>query len=371
MLPMRRRVVGLNAGLLFALIALAGCRNQSGAITNPFLQADRVPPPPTRVLTPGTAQPLYPGEAGPGAAVMGAPGAGAPVVGAPGASIPGATTVPAGSPTYAPSGYPPTSPGLTTPPNNWAYPPQSGVTPTSGINGDAVSVPSDQQGLRFAAAESASPPAASAPADVAALNANSSGVNPAAYNVAATAPASVRLPIQSILPGGVAEPTRLGGQRDVTAAEYLAGQSSGGVQQASTAASMTPAGRDGFRPQGSAPRSTAESDNVFRRPNMRGTTAVPASDPETARFAAGENYESLRGQLEYWPTSGEWSLRYVEEGAPVDSLGGRVMIDNAQVLANLQPGEMVAVRGTAYARTTEDGASQAAYRVSAVQRQRY
>jgi hypothetical protein len=46
------------------------------------------------------------------------------------------------------------------------------------------------------------------------------------------------------------------------------------------------------------------------------------------------------------------------------------MIDNPQVLANLQPGEMVTVRGQAYSRQTESGAVQPAYRVAAVQRQR-
>jgi hypothetical protein len=42
--------------------ALAGCRNQPGAMPNPFLAPDRVPPPATRTLLPGQAQPYYPGD---------------------------------------------------------------------------------------------------------------------------------------------------------------------------------------------------------------------------------------------------------------------------------------------------------------------
>jgi hypothetical protein len=46
------------------------------------------------------------------------------------------------------------------------------------------------------------------------------------------------------------------------------------------------------------------------------------------------------------------------------------MIENPQVLANLQPGEMVSVRGRLFGKATETGAMQPTYRVSGVQRQR-
>src|SRR5215217_614211 len=86
-------------GLLIALTIVAtatGCRNQSTPLTNPFLTPDRVPPPSTRVLTPGTAQPYYPGDPLPGSAPLSAPIGG----------YPAATTYPpAGS--FAPSAAPP------------------------------------------------------------------------------------------------------------------------------------------------------------------------------------------------------------------------------------------------------------------------
>ncbi len=302
--------------LAASVLALAGCKNNGVTFTNPFLTADKVPPPPTRVLAPGTAQPYYPGDPMPGAAAAGAATFGAPATGvAPGAGYAPGTT-------YAPAS---TSPG-TTPPGGWGgYGPQSSAAPAGPRNGDAVNVPGDPQGLRFAAAESAS-----------------------------------------------AGPARLT-QREVTAAEYFAPPptsfATAGGPLASAAGS-----RDGFRPLGSAASGrtddAAGAPSAFRPPSIRGAAAAAAGTEDGTRFAAGENYETLRGQLEYWPATGAWSLRYVPEGGSADALGGRVVIDNPQVLANLQPGEMVTVRGQAYSKSTEDGGVQPAYRVSAVQRQR-
>jgi hypothetical protein len=46
-------------GCLFGLV---GCRTPAGGVANPFLAPDRVPPPATRALLPGQAQPYYPGD---------------------------------------------------------------------------------------------------------------------------------------------------------------------------------------------------------------------------------------------------------------------------------------------------------------------
>ena len=58
-----------NASHAVALAALAasigalGCQsNSGGGIANPFLAPDRVPPPATRAILPGQAQPYYPGD---------------------------------------------------------------------------------------------------------------------------------------------------------------------------------------------------------------------------------------------------------------------------------------------------------------------
>jgi hypothetical protein len=44
-------------------VSIGGCRGQSAGVTNPFLaEPGRVPPPGTRALAPGQAQPYYPGD---------------------------------------------------------------------------------------------------------------------------------------------------------------------------------------------------------------------------------------------------------------------------------------------------------------------
>ena len=44
------------------LVIVVGCRSHPGGVANPFLAPDRVPPPATRALLPGQAQPYYPGD---------------------------------------------------------------------------------------------------------------------------------------------------------------------------------------------------------------------------------------------------------------------------------------------------------------------
>jgi hypothetical protein len=163
-----------------------------------------------------------------------------------------------------------------------------------------------------------------------------------------------------------ATPQRLAA-REVTPAEYMVSTGApSGVIQASTSSSS-----DGFRPQGSVPRAAAEPDRPDQsfRPPAISRAGVERGADSSAQFAAGTNFETLRGQLEYWPDSGAWSLRYLPAGAAADSLGGRVMIENPQVLANLPPGELVSVRGQLFGQQGEDGNMTAAYRVSAVERQ--
>jgi hypothetical protein len=305
MLPMWRL-----ACALVILTTAAGCKNQtSGQFTNPFLTADRVPPPSTRVLAPGTAQPYYPGDPAPAGALP------QPSIGQP-------------------------FPGAAPPPTGWStpYTPQSSAE--AGATGSLAS---------FNAPVSATP----------------------TFNSYAAPPADVRLPIQSMLPLGSsqgfdAQPQRLTA-REVTPAEYMANAGAPtGVLQASTASSS-----DGFRPQGSVPRATAEPDRPdqsFRPPSIT-RAGVEGGGDSSAQFAAGTNFETLRGQLEYWPDSGAWSLRYLPAGTAADSLGGRVKIENPQVLANLPPGELVSVRGQLFGQQNEEGNMTAAYRVSAVERQ--
>jgi hypothetical protein len=47
---------------LTLLIGVTGCRSQQSGLANPFLAPNRIPPPATRAILPGQAQPYYPGD---------------------------------------------------------------------------------------------------------------------------------------------------------------------------------------------------------------------------------------------------------------------------------------------------------------------
>jgi len=97
-----------------ALVMFAGCRSQTTTMSNPFLAPNRVPPPATRTLLPGTAQPYYPGDPLPNSPVIGTPPIGPPTGFAPG-------TTP--QPNYVPA------PAGVVPPGGWNTTPQPRVSP--------------------------------------------------------------------------------------------------------------------------------------------------------------------------------------------------------------------------------------------------
>lgn len=336
-------------GLAFAITILVtafGCKNQSTPLTNPFLTPDRVPPPSTRVLTPGTAQPYYPGDPLPGTAQATVPIGGFPAATAmpPAGTFAPSTLPPANA---YPGGFPsgpvtPTAP--VSPPGGWGgYGPRAENLSTGAAltAGDAVQIPNDEQQMRFA----------SAPTPSGAFTPNAGSLPPiqrAAYD---EAPASGPPGLQQLQ------------IREVTPAEYILPNASGAMASPTLAPS-----RDGFRPQGSDPRPVAVTDSPitkgFRPPSTTGGGPTDAS----AKFGVGPNQEWLRGQLEYWPTTGEWSIKYMGDG-PVDQIGGRILIDNPQVLGHLPPGEFVVVEGQLFGRQIDDATYRPAYRVAGVQRQ--
>ena len=318
---MRRAV-----GTLLVLAALSGCKNQSAApLTNPFLTPDRVPPPATRIPAPGAAQPYYAGDP---AAAGTAFGAAPPPTFAPGAplvngAIPPATAYPP-TPGYAPTLSPPHTgyPGATPLPGTVpSYP----TTPAYGTGGAPVSPPGGW------------------------------GPYPPSSQTQPLMPATLQA-------------------REVTTAEFTTnGGFTGQISPVSTASGV-PATFDGFRPQGTLVATTtgdvASADRGFRPPGIRSTVdGDMAESPSTERFAAGQQFDWLRGQIEYWSETGQWTLRYLAPGQ-LDTYGGRVTIENPQVLGNLAPGEFVMVRGQLFGRANDGGQVVPAYRIAAVQRQK-
>jgi hypothetical protein len=148
-----------SAFLLLMATCLCGCQNPQMAATNPFLAPDRVPPPATRVIAPGTAQPYYPGDPLP--AAQNVPSAGAPVAQAQTQLITQTTPVASGQ-------------------------------PLAFNNERPVAIPADTENLRFAlpAPPATQPLATPEPAAASVAAAPAAPVTPALYNQPGTQPAA-------------------------------------------------------------------------------------------------------------------------------------------------------------------------------------
>ncbi|MGD9636961.1 MAG: hypothetical protein AB7G28_23910 [Pirellulales bacterium] len=152
------------------LLGLAGCSSQQRTSANPFMSPDRVPPPATRTIAPGTAAPYYPGDPVP-AAQAAAP-AGAMVAQAP--QVPPPPQVPATA-----VATPPASVRATNAPASTTSAPQ----PLAFSNERTVTIPTDNQDLRFAVPlpPATQPPAAAPMAAQTAAAAPAQQVIPASY----------------------------------------------------------------------------------------------------------------------------------------------------------------------------------------------
>ncbi|NOZ38674.1 MAG: hypothetical protein GXP24_00430 [Planctomycetes bacterium] len=306
-------------------------------MTNPFLAPNRVPPPATRTLLPGTAQPYYPGDPVPNSPVIGAP----PVGFAPGATQqPGYQPTAPTTPTYAPQ------PAGVVPPGGWNTAPQQipqgsssrNVLPTNIQPASAtmpVMVQPDQQNLRFTQQ-------ATLPPDPSILPTPQQGVSPYLNQQAGfQAPLPPQPLIQQSVPNGEPRQVRI---RAISSENLRSNGNRAGS-------------RDGFRPQGSS---------QVRKPTMVSRITTRRREPVN-RFGFDPQYGWLRGQLQYASETGQWSMKYLPSQGNVDALGGNLPIANPQVLGDLQPGDYVQLRGR-----VEQGQfnGSPSYTVSVVQRQR-
>jgi hypothetical protein len=151
---MKRVHPNLNlAASIIAVVFLssaAGCKNQSGAVAaNPFFGPNRVPPPATRALQPGQAQPYYQGDPLPVSQSGPGPSGGSVVQAAAETEMPSADgnlawTSPSGAITRSGVGPAPAT-----------VPPASATPsrPAIASNEPNVAVPDDGNSLRFALPE--------------------------------------------------------------------------------------------------------------------------------------------------------------------------------------------------------------------------
>lgn len=348
---------------LIVCLAL-GCRNQSLPLSNPFMAPDRVPPPSTRTLLPGTAQPYYPGDPVPNSPAVGIP---APV-GPPGTTsgpaqgyVPPPTT-PTTTPTSPPGGwntYQPSGPVSSAPSSNWFDNVQQANAESShgDATGETVQVPTDNENLRFAQA----PPPQNSP------------VTPVNYEAAPLAANEAEQFPSFENPGSPSQNTQQPStalQREVSIREISSAELAS--YQADSSSAPVRIGRDGFRPQGSS-RTARDQAKAAVRPALTAapasaSTPTPVSEPAD-RFGFEPQYRWLRGQLQYTPTTGQWYLRYISPDRSPDSLGGSVPITNPNVLGNLQPGEYVSVEGRLEMIQLDAQSVIPSYTISVLQRQ--
>ncbi|MCA9262169.1 MAG: hypothetical protein KDA61_23285, partial [Planctomycetales bacterium] len=396
------RCVNFGASLALGIwcATSVGCsHNAQTPVSNPFLNADRVPPPSTRVLSPGSAQPYYSGEMGaapptivtppissPATAYppspgyvpgMGGPATGGPATYAPATGMPPATTYPpATTPIPSGMGYPSNPAGSpppvsgspygtapVNPPGGWGnYPPQGAVAPA--MEGDSIAVPADQMAVRFAAADiTVGPPAieSSAPTSSPSFEAprasqydelaaggipaiTASMLPPQTALPSQESQASVRTPIQGMLPlraDSYVTPAGYAGNEGAAAGAANAFSSS--PTQSAQIRSLSTGGTGWQGEQGGS-----ATNGYFVPPQIGGQSAVAAPGSNATnqqRFGVDAEYRRLRGMLEYDPSYATWRIRYLAPEWQADAFGGAVVVGNPQVLGGLHSGEFIAVEG--------------------------
>ncbi|NOY29514.1 MAG: hypothetical protein GXP28_04845 [Planctomycetes bacterium] len=312
-----------------AVCLICGCQGNTTALRNPFATPNRVPPPATRVLQPGAAQPYYPGDRLPGN-----PAGSVFPSGAVGTPIPGSV-----------------------PPGGWGISPQANATPTPNVfpasaqialgpvpsaNGPPIQINVDQQNLRFA------------PAPI-------PGAGQGLWNP----------PQAAVQTAGFQEP--------IAPVTFVQAPANVAPREVRIRAVKSPnvdlahgTSQDGFRPQGSRliNRRKPEQPRFAPRQGVAPTEFGPVRE-DVARFGFDPQYQWLRGQIQVSQATGQWHLRYaVAQSGPVqggpDQFGGQVLIENPHLLGGLQPGDYVQVQGRLIPQP--DGTGN--YTVSIVQRQR-
>lgn len=185
-----RAMIALRVALI---LGLAGCSNKQMSASNPFMAPDRVPPPATRTIAPGTAAPYYPGDPMPAAHVPPAPPV-TPIAGQPQPPM----TQPMSQPPITPVGQ---------------AAPTTAPQPLAFSNERNVAIPTDNQDLRFASPQPmqpAQPPTTpfQSPAPVqqagGAMPATQQ-VIPAAYNQPIQPIASQPAPANALVPAATSE----------------------------------------------------------------------------------------------------------------------------------------------------------------------
>ncbi len=346
---------------LALLMLSAGCAQRGAPFSNPFIGSEVVPPPGTRGLAPGQAEPYY------GPPTQYSP----PVIVEPTSQF----APPANGPDVTPVAF--DAPRLASGASRSA----PDVRVTGGEQ--PIRVPDDQRRVRFEppgnamVASNVASPAIRQPAEPITVrqiqNELANTTSSAAENygpwrepVVATAPASTsaqpyylnETPVYSAPVGCYAcEPSvTVTGPQTVEITEL---PPPGTQVLRRTAAVNSPTGTASRSSRGDS--FVAASPQSYRRDEQvrlaGGVTAesggsaqllrtVGDSTPRTwARYGYDDSYAWLQGRLEYLRATGQWKLRYIPVDGVTDQFGGSVVLDDADGLAGLRPGDFVRVEG--------------------------
>jgi hypothetical protein len=223
----------------------------------------------------------------------------------------------------------------------------SAQIPVGAPAGESVVVPTDSESLRFGAMTQPQVAQASYETSLAPSQADQFA---GAQNPPASAPYVGPVPATM--------------QRDVSLREITSAE----LPEYEQDSARPPArvGRDGFRPQGS---SRIRDEAVDRPKPPAGSEDITPTPQPVAAYGYDPQYRWIRGQLLFTPTTGQWHLQYIPPGGPADSLGGSVPITNPQVLAGMQPGELVSVEGRLEMLQLDAMSVVPAYTITVLQRQ--
>lgn len=112
----------------------------------------------------------------------------------------------------------------------------------------------------------------------------------------------------------------------------------------------------------------------FTTPAFAGTgssTSSPATSSGSAggRYHHADDYQSLRGRLEYSPSQKRWKLRYIPIDGQTDKFGGSVVLQKAPDLGRFKTGDYVAASGRITARDTASRDFSPQYELAALEPQ--
>jgi len=123
---------------------------------------------------------------------------------------------------------------------------------------------------------------------------------------------------------------------------------------------------------GSAEVDASTTAEFVEHSRARRTLVQTAFQPGNSRASASDyahspDYRELRGRLEYSQSLRQWKLRYIPIDGQTDAYGGSVVLADSPALAQYQPGDLVAARGSVTSEPTGAAGFSPRYQLMAIE----